>query len=59
MDCLYRRIRQLGFVSDGTFSGPLAKLTLVAVASLIEDLLLVEQKGQDEEASSPPWNSWR
>ncbi len=44
MDCLRQRIRRLGFISDGTFSGSLAKLPLAALAALIEDLLSAEQK---------------
>lgn len=39
MDALRHRIRQLGFLSDGSFSGSIARLPQRALAALIEDLV--------------------
>ena len=39
MDALRHRIRQLGFLSDGSFSGSTARLPQRALAALIEDLV--------------------
>lgn len=39
MDALRHRIRQLGFLSDGSFAGSIARLPQRALATLIEDLV--------------------
>lgn len=39
MDALRHRIRQLGFLSDGSFAGSIARLPQRALAALIEDLV--------------------
>ena len=39
MDALRHRIRQLGFLSDGSFSGSIARLPQRALAALIEELI--------------------
>lgn len=39
MDALRHRIRRLGFLSDGSFSGSIARLPQRALAALIEDLV--------------------
>jgi len=44
MDCLRQKVRQLGFISDGSFSGSLAKVSVPALAGLINALLSSEQK---------------
>lgn len=49
MDCLRQRVRILGFINDGTFSGSLAKLALAALATLIEDLLSADQQSMSKQ----------
>lgn len=44
MDCLRQRVRQLGFISDGSFSGSLAKVPTAALAALVADLIPVEDQ---------------
>jgi len=44
MDKLRKKIRQLGYISDGTFSGSLAKVSKKALYSLVDDLIDEEQK---------------
>lgn len=44
MDCLRQRVRQLSFISDGSFSGSLAKLSVPALSALIEDLIPKKQR---------------
>jgi hypothetical protein len=39
MDALRHRIRQLGFLSDGSFAGRIARLPQRALAALIEELI--------------------
>src|SRR5690606_8662028 len=39
MDALRYRIRQLGFLSDGSFAGSIARLPQRALSALIEDLV--------------------
>lgn len=39
MDALRHRIRQLGFLSDGSFAGSIARLPQRALAALIEELI--------------------
>lgn len=44
MDSLRQRIRQLGFISDGSFSGSIAKLPTAALAALVADLIPAEDQ---------------
>lgn len=44
MDRLRARVRTLGFISDGSFSGGLAKVPEEALAALVDSLMPVEQK---------------
>lgn len=44
MDKLRKKIRELGYISDGTFSGSLAKISKNALCSLVDDLIDKEQK---------------
>ena len=44
MDCLRQRVRQLGFLSDGSFSGAIAKIPGRALAALIADLVPVAEQ---------------
>ena len=44
MDCLRQRVRQLSFISDRSFSGSLAKLSVPALSALIEDLVPNKQR---------------
>lgn len=44
MDQLRQRIRQLNFISDGSFSGSIAKLPIPALSALIADLIPVDQR---------------
>lgn len=44
MDRLRQRVRQLNFISDGSFSGSLAKLPVPALSALIEDLIPEDQR---------------
>lgn len=44
MDAMRKKIRSLGFISDGTFSSSLAKLSDKALVALIEDLVDGESK---------------
>jgi hypothetical protein len=46
MDCLRQKLRQLGFISIGSFSGSLAKISILALAALINDLLSREQQSE-------------
>ena len=46
MDCLRQKVRQLGFISNGSFSGTLAKISIPALAALIKDLLSREQQSE-------------
>ena len=39
MDKLRQRVRKLGYISDGSFSGSIAKISEDALVALIEDLL--------------------
>lgn len=39
MDSLRQRVRQLGFISDGSFSGSIAKVPTAALAALVTDLI--------------------
>ena len=39
MDRLRHRIRQLGFLSDGSFSGSIARIKRPALAALISSLI--------------------
>lgn len=39
MDRLRQRVRQLNYISDGSFSGSLAKLPVPALSALIKDLI--------------------
>jgi len=40
MDRLRQRIRKLGFISDGNFSGSLARIPADALVALVEALML-------------------
>lgn len=44
MDCLRQRIRKLGFFSDGSFSGSVAKVSSRALAALIAELIPKENR---------------
>lgn len=44
MDRLRKRVRALGFISDGSFSGSVAKLPELALLSLVESLISDVQK---------------
>lgn len=46
MDCLRQKVRKVGFISDGSFSGSLAKISIPALAALINDLLSTEQQSE-------------
>lgn len=49
MDRLRKRIRDYGFLSDGSFSGSIAKITEEALLKLVEDLIPDELKKEIEE----------
>ncbi|TRO82367.1 hypothetical protein [Trichloromonas acetexigens] len=44
MDNLRQRVRQLGFLSDGSFSSSVAKLSTAALSALIENLIPKEEQ---------------
>lgn len=44
MDFLRHRVRALGFISDGSFSGAVAKVPLPAIAALVADLIPAERR---------------
>ena len=44
MDRLRHKIRQLGFISDGSFSGSIAKIPYPALLKLIEELIPAEHQ---------------
>lgn len=46
MDRLRKRVRDLGYLSDGTFSGSIAKIPEVALIRLVEDL--IPEEGKEE-----------
>lgn len=46
MDMLRHRIRRLGFISDGSFSGSVARIPTPALSALIEDLIPAEKRSE-------------
>jgi len=44
MDRLRQRVRQLGFISDGSFSGSIARIPEKALIALLTDLLTQEER---------------
>lgn len=46
MDRLRKRVRTYGFVSDGTFSGAIAKIPAGALIRLVEELIPEKQKSE-------------
>lgn len=46
MDCLRQRMRKLGFISDGSFSGSVAKIPSRALAALIADLIPDDERSK-------------
>lgn len=44
MDNLRHRLRQLGFITDGSFSGSIARVPLPAIAALVADLIPRERQ---------------
>lgn len=46
MDRLRKRVRDFGYLSDGTFSGSIAKIPEGALVRLVEDLISVENRAE-------------